>query len=201
MSPDRAVAAIIPAAGLSRRMGRNKLLLEVEGEPVIVRAVRRARAAGLDPVIVVLGHEADRVEVALHGLDCTTVHNVEFTRGKNTSVELGIAAVPPDVFAALVLLPDMPLVTSQMLELLVERHRATGSPLVVSRYGDVTAPPMLYDRSLFSEFAGSDGEACGKRILRAHRDEAVFVDWPEVALIDLDSPADYALIVGQSMAR
>ena len=95
----------------------------------------------------------------------------------------------------------MPLVTSQMLELLVERHRATGSPLVVSRYGDVTAPPMLYDRSLFSEFADSDGEACGKRILRAHRDEAVFVDWPEVVLIDLDSPADYELIVGPLAAR
>ncbi len=182
-------------------MGRNKLLLEVEGEPVIVRAVRRATAAGLNPVIVVLGHEADLVEAALHGLDCTTVHNVEFARGKNTSVELGIAMVPPDVSAALVLLPDMPLVTSQMLELLVERRRATRSPLVVSRYGDVAAPPILYDRWLFSEFDGSAGEACGKRILRTHRDEAVFVDWPEVALTDLDSPADYEMIVGQSMGR
>jgi molybdenum cofactor cytidylyltransferase len=181
-------------------MGRNKLLLEVEGEPVIVRAVRRAQAAGLNPVIVVLGHEAERVEAALDGLDCTTVHNLEFARGKNTSVELGIAMVPADASAALVLLPDMPLVTSQMFELLVERYRTTGSPLVVSRYGDVTAPPMLYDRSLFFEFDGSVGEACGKRILRTHREKAVFVDWPEVALTDLDSPADYELITGQSEA-
>ena len=62
------VAGVVLAAGASRRMGRNKMLLELEGEPLVRRAARRALEAGLTPVVVVLGHEADRARAALAGL-------------------------------------------------------------------------------------------------------------------------------------
>ncbi len=66
------------------------------------------------------------------------------------------------------------------------------APLVVSRYGDVTAPPLLFRRSLFAELLAWSGEGCGKAVVRRHLAEAVFVDWPTEALADVDTPEDLA---------
>ncbi len=193
MSSERSgpIAGVVLAAGNSTRMGRNKLLLELDGEPVIRRAVGRAIDAGLSPVIVVLGFEADRVREALSGLTYHEVINAEFEAGINSSVRLGIGAVPEPAIAAVVMLPDMPFVTTSMLETLMARYRASDAPLVISRYGDVNAPPMLHGRMLFPEFDGPDGEGCGKHVVRRHRDEAIVVEWNPAALTDLDVPEDY----------
>ena len=181
-------AAVVLAAGASTRMGRNKLLLEIDGEPLVARAARIAGQAGLDPVIVVLGHEAERVAAALSGVGCRKVVNREHALGQASSFRAGIAAVPADAPAAVVILADMPRVTAPMLEALVARWRETGAPLVVSDYGGVDAPPTLYDRSLFPEIAGSG--ACGRDHVRRHRGRAVAVTWPADRLADLDRPED-----------
>ncbi len=193
MSTERSgpIAGVVLAAGNSTRMGRNKLLLELNGEPVIRRAVGRAIDAGLSPVIVVLGFEADRVREALSGLTHHEVTNPEFEAGINGSVRLGIGAVPQPAIAAVVMLPDMPFVTTSMLETLMARYRESEAPLVISRYGDVNAPPMLHGRMLFPEFDGPDGEGCGKHVVRRHRGEAIIVEWKPAVLTDLDVPEDY----------
>lgn len=90
------VAAVVLAAGASVRMGRNKLLLTLGGETVVRRAARTAGAAGLDPVVVVTGHEHQAVEAALHGLPCRTVFNSEHALGQHTSVGAGVAALDAD---------------------------------------------------------------------------------------------------------
>ena len=193
MLPERAgpVAGVVLAAGASARMGRNKLLLDLGGESVVRRSVRCVLEAGLDPVLVVLGHEADRVRAELAGLPCVPVVNLAHARGMNTSLGAGIAAVPSGAIAAVVALPDMPLVTPAMVAELVRRYRGGTAPLVVSRYGETLAPPMLYDRALFGELTGLEGDGCGKRAARRHRAEAVVLPWPEAALADLDEEADY----------
>jgi len=192
MAPDRAgpIAALLLAAGASARMGQNKLLLRIGGESVIRRAVRRALDAGLEP-LVVLGHEEERVREELQGLPCRTVVNPDWPLGKSASVRAGIAAVPPEAVAAAVVLPDMPLVTAAMLAELASAYRAGRAPIVASRYGDVLAPPMLYDRALFGELAAMEGDGCGKHVVHLHRREAVVLDWPAEALADLDVPGDY----------
>jgi len=187
----RRVAGLVMAAGSSTRMGSNKLLFELGGESVVRRVVRSAIAARLDPVCVVLGHEADRVRHALHDLAYEEVVNDGYDRGINGSVQLGIRAVRDRVSAAIVLLADMPLVTTDMVTTMVDRYRATTSPLVISRYGDVRAPPTLYDHSLFPDFTDDHGEGCGRRIVKKHLSEAVALDWPAEILTDLDSPPDY----------
>lgn len=188
------VAGIVLAAGPSTRMGANKLLLLLEGETVLARAVRRGLAAGLDPVIVVLGHEAERAERALDGLSCRPVVNPDYARGMNSSARAGMAAVPPDAAAAVILLADMPLVTAEMIAATVERYRESDAPLVISEYGGVQAPPTLYDRSLFAEIGSPEGEGCGKKAVRRHRHEAAVLQWPAAALADLDRPEDYQRI-------
>jgi len=185
-----AVAGVVLAAGTSSRMGENKLFLRIGAESVLRRAVRTALAAGLDPVLVVLGHEAERARGELAGLGCTPVLNPDYLRGIHSSLRAGIAAVPEGIPAALVLLADMPFVTRHMLAAVVDRYRAGGAPLVVSHYEGVDAPPMLYDRSLFGELRALDGDGCGKRVVKRHRSEAAEVVWPASALGDLDLPGD-----------
>ncbi len=184
------VAGILLAAGASTRMGPNKLLLDLEGETLLHRAARRALAAGLDPVVTVLGHEAERARRALEGLACLPVVNPDPALGLNASLSAGVAALPADAAAAVVLLADMPLVDEGMIRAVVERHAASGAPLVVARYGEVTAPPALYARRLFPELQGGRGEGRGREVLRRHRAEAALVDFPASSLLDLDDPAD-----------
>jgi len=183
------VAGVLLAAGASTRMGSNKLLLELDGESLLRRAAMSALAAGLAPVVVVLGHEAARGEATLRGLACTTVLNPEFVLGQGSSLAVGLRALPAGAVAAVVLLADMPLVTASMIEALQARWRATGAPLVLSDYAGVLAPPALYTRALFGELC-SAGEAPGKQVLARHRAAALTVPCPAAALADVDRPGD-----------
>lgn len=186
------VAGVVLAAGTSTRMGRNKLFLELEGKPLVRHVVERASKAGFDPLLVVLGHEADLVQRALEGLPYRPVTNSEYERGVNSSLRAGIqAASGTPAGAAVVVLADMPFVTTEMMATLIDRYRRSHAPLVISDYGGVNAPPMLYDRSLFGELAVSEGQGCGKHVVKRHRHEAESVSWPASALTDLDEPADY----------
>lgn len=193
----RGIAGVVLAAGSSRRMGRNKLLLELEGEPLVRRVAGRAAAAGLDPILVVLGHEAARVEAALADLPHQAIENPDHERGVNASLRLGLSRVPSAARAAVVLLGDMPYVTTSMIRELVGCYEREAPRLVVSRYGEVSAPPTLYDASLFDEFTQLEGEGCGKQVVRRHWSEAAFLSWPEQALADLDHPEDYERVRAQ----
>src|SRR5262249_18632727 len=179
-------------------MGRNKLLLELGGEPVVARAVRGARDAGLDPVLLVVGRESERVRAAIPDLPVTTVVNPEPARGIHSSLRAGFEALAErrDVpAAAVVLLGDMPLASPAMVRRLVDGWRASRvHPLVISVYGDVVAPPILYGASLFAELRLLDDEGCGKRVVKRHRAAALEVHWPSWALADLDEPGDLARV-------
>lgn len=184
------VAAVVLAAGASKRMGRNKLLLDLGGESVVRRAARTALQAGLGPVVVVTGHEREAVEAELHGIGCSAVFNAEHAAGQHTSVGAGIGALGGDCRAAVVVLADMPYVTAAMLRAVADRYREAAPALVLSRYGDTIAPPMLYDRRLFGELTRMD-RRCGREVARRHRAEAVELEWPTGALRDLDRPEDH----------
>jgi molybdenum cofactor cytidylyltransferase len=186
---DARVAGVVLAAGSSSRLGTNKLLIDLGGETIVRRAARRALEAGLAPVIVVLGFEADRVAEALQGLDVVPVVNPDHAGGMHGSLQAGIGRVPADCEAAVVILADMPLVTSAMSAGLVARFRSGSEPLVISLYGDVQAPPTLYARALFPAL-GTAGEGGGRQVVRDHRDEAAAMEWPPALLADLDRPED-----------
>jgi molybdenum cofactor cytidylyltransferase len=192
--PERSgpVAGILLAAGTSSRMGSNKMLFELNGESVLRGAARRALAAGLSPLLVVLGHEAEKAARELDGLPCRTVVNPNYEQGINSSLKTGVLALPADVGAAMVMLADMPFVTAEMISSMIERYRMTEAPLVISDYEGINAPPMLYDRSLFADLLAMTGEGCGRQVVKRHREEAEVLLWPAAALADLDVPEDYA---------
>src|SRR5437016_12934809 len=189
------VAGVVLAAGASRRMGRNTRLVGLEGESLVRRAAGRALEAGLSPVVVVLGHEADRARAVLAGLPVEIALNPDFTGPTSASLHAALDVLGQDVDAAVVLLGDMVHVSEAALAELVRRAGTSAAPLVVSRYGDVTAPPLLFRRALFGELLAWTGEGCGKAVVQAHKHQALYVDRPVTLLTDVDTPADFAAAI------
>lgn len=185
------VAAIVLAAGSSRRMGTNKLLLPLEGEPLVRRSVRRCLAADFDRVVVVLGHESARVRAALDGLPCEIVENADHLRGVGTSIRAGVRSVADEADAVVMVLADMPYVTTDMLRTVTSWYRATRPPIVASEYGDVQAPPTLYDRALFARLLAIADDSGGKAVAHQLAALRITVAFPESARRDLDATADY----------
>jgi molybdenum cofactor cytidylyltransferase len=186
------IAGVVLAAGSSTRMGQNKLLLELGAESLVRRSVRAAIDAGLDSVVVVLGHEAARIQAELDGLSFVPIWNSRHAEGVGTSLKAGVTAAA-DAQAIVVVLADMPFVTPAMIGAVAARYRASRARLVVSRYGAIDAPPICYDRSLFGELLSEPGERCAKRVVRRHIDVATIMSWPEEALRDVDVDADYQI--------
>jgi len=202
VEPER-IAGVVLAAGRSTRMGCNKLMLELDGETLVRRAARIAEAGGLAPVVVVVGFEEGRVRDELRELRPTIVTNPAFAGPSSLSFHVGLRALPSDVDAAVVVLPDMVHVSRSMIRGLVSTAQggpgiaerspdaASPPPLVVSRYGGVTAPPILFRRKLFDELLAWTGEGCGRPVVRAHAAEAAYLDWPSATLDDVDTPDDW----------
>lgn len=180
-------------------MGRNKLLFDVSGEPLVRRTVRIAMAGGLDPILVVLGHQPEAIRAALASLACRFVANPRYAEGMNSSVCAGFGALPAGVAAGVVLLADMPLVDADMIAALLAQYRGGGAALILSDYAGVSAPPVLIDRSLFSALL-SEGKGCGKRLRRLHPELAATISWPAASLADLDAPEDYERLRAQLVA-
>lgn len=188
--------AVILAAGASSRMGRNKMLMDVHGVPMVRHAVQTVLDAGASQVVVVVGNDEARVREALRGVPCTFAVNPNYTGPTSTSLHAGLQALSADIDATIVLLADMVRVTPDMVRALITSLTTSDAPLAVSRYGDVLAPPLLFRRALWPELLAWHGEGCGKAVVKAHQHEALMHDWPETALRDVDTPDDYRDLVG-----
>jgi len=149
-------AAVVLAAGLSRRMmGRPKLLLPLEGRPVVRHAVERVLAAGIDAVVVVAGHEAPALADALAGLPVQIRQNSTPEAGQAGSIAIGIAALPATAEAALIALGDQPFVDDRIIPALLAARAETGKPIAAPRYRDGRGNPVLFGREVFGEFSRS----------------------------------------------
>ena len=190
------VGAVILAAGSSRRAGRiNKLLHDIEGEPMIRRVARTTIDSGVHTGVVVLGHEAERVREALRDLPVEFVVNDTHTEGMGTSIARGVDAISStDVDAAFIVLGDMPFLRVEDLERLLAAYRASPRHSIVvpeaghgpdRRLGN----PVLWPRRYFEELRRLRGDRGAKPILLAASETAVRVplDHPGV-LRDIDTP-------------
>jgi molybdenum cofactor cytidylyltransferase len=189
--PGRRLAALVLAAGRSTRMGGpNKLLAEIGGRPLARIAAEQALASQARPVIVVTGHQRERVEAALAGLDVTFVHNPDYADGISTSVKAGIAAVPADADGAIVCLGDMPQVDAKVIDrLLAAFDPEKGALVVVPTMDGKRGNPVVWSRRFFPELGALGGDV-GARHLIASYPEAV-AEVPvagRAVLVDVDTP-------------
>ena len=172
--PGTEAAAVVLAAGRSRRFGRaNKLLRPVAGTPMVRRVVETALESRARPVIVVTGHEADAIEAALAGLPLVLARNPDYGSGLASSLGVGIATVPADCAAALVLLGDMPHVQPATLAALVaalDPH--AGRTVAVPTFRGRRGNPVIWHRTHFSALMKLEGDR-GARALLATLGDAV----------------------------
>jgi molybdenum cofactor cytidylyltransferase len=187
------IAGIVLAAGRASRMGSNKLVAELDGEPIVRRTVRAVLASRARPVIVVTGHEADAVRGALAGLDVSFVHNPDFSEGMSTSLRVGIAAAGA-ADGALICLGDMPRLEAKHLDAVIDAYRA-GSPdeIVVPTCDRKRGNPVLWPQGYFAEIAALSGDVGARALLDRHAENLrpVAIDDPAI-LVDVDTPAALA---------
>ena len=186
------IAALLLAAGSSRRMGRPKLLLDWGGRPLIRRAVEQAQASRVDDVVVVAGPNRAEIERALAGTRARLVDNPDHLSGMASSLRAGLRALGPQVEAVVVLLGDQPFQGTEVVDRLIETYRASGRPIVVPVYAGRRGNPVLFDRSLFAELAEQQGDQGGRDVVRADPDRVATVSFDSERLqMDLDTWDDY----------
>ena len=186
----RRVAAIVLAAGRSTRMGGpNKLLADIGGRPMVRIVVDQVLASRARPVIVVTGHQRERVEAALSGLAVTFVHNANFADGLSTSLKAGISALPTQADGAVVCLGDMPHVDAALIDRLIgafdpERGALVVVPTIAGKRGN----PVVWSRRFFPDLASLDGNVGARHLIAGYQEAVVEVPTDKGALVDVDTP-------------
>ncbi len=187
------VSGILLAAGPSTRLGGGlpKQLLSFAGEPLVRRAARAALASRLAEVVVVLGHESERVRGVLAGLPVRLVDNPDYPAGQSTSVKAGLLAVDPAAVAALVLPCDQPFLTAEVIDALLAAYHRTGGPILLPACEGRRGSPVLFDRTLFPELAAITGDSGGRQLLPHHPHDIVEVPLASPdPLLDIDTRED-----------
>ena len=185
------VSAVVLAAGRSTRMGPvNKLLATFDGRVMVRAVVDELEGAGVRPIVVVTGHEANRVEPALAGADVRLVHNSDYRKGLSTSIRVGLAAVPESAQAAVICLGDMPLITSRHVDKLVAAFDpAEGREICVPVFEGKRGNPVLFARRFFAEIGAVRGDVGARHLIGEYEEYVCEVAMEDRAvLVDVDSP-------------
>lgn len=189
------IAAVLLAAGLSRRWGKdNKLLAAVNGAPMIARTAESILASSVRPVVVVVGHQAESVGTVLEGLDVSIRTATGYADGISASLKTGIAALPDDCDGALICLGDMPFIQPRTFDRIAAAFDpASGMRALIPAFRTRRGNPVLLGRALFPEVAKLAGDQGAKALF------AAIPQWiGELAvedrgvLADADSPAALA---------
>ena len=202
MKPAGAIAAILLAAGESRRMGSLKALLPWQGSTLLAHQMSSLRQAGVDQVVVVLGHEAGRLKPEVEGREGVIWRvNPDYWQGKTTSIKAGLNALNPGQQSAVIILNvDQPR-SAETIRHLLQQHREGGRSITIPGYRGKGGHPIVVDSSLLEELKSIDEESMGvKAVVRRHQEATLLVemDTPEV-LWDLNTPEEYqAAIRGES---
>lgn len=186
-------AAIILAAGRSKRLGKPKQLLYHKGKTLLEHAINAARGASVQSIILVLGSDFESI---INGIDTTGLHIIEngdWQAGIASSIVSGINAlydIAPLPDAAILMVCDQPFVTSSLLDQLLAAQRTTAKPIIASKYEDTIGIPALFHESFFLQLLGLKGDSGAKKIMQQYPDALAAVPFP-LGSIDIDTPDDY----------
>jgi molybdenum cofactor cytidylyltransferase len=188
------IAGVILASGDSSRYGRPKQLLDWFGEPFIVKVAKTALAAGLHPVVVVIGAVKDPIVKALQNLPVEIVENEAWQTGQSSSIRRALSVLGNRCGGALFLMSDMPQVTSTTIKQILAEHNSHGLPIFAPRIGGKRINPVLFDRAVFPDLSGISGDQGGRILFQKYP-----VGWvdlnDEEAGWDVDTPEDYQKLV------
>ena len=191
------IAAVVLAAGLARRMGRQKLLLEVDGQPIVRRSVEGV-LPHVEDALVVTGPGDTQIASALAGLRVRFVVNPHPEQGQGSSIASGIAALRSDTSAVFVALGDQPALPPLVAPSLMETFRRTGKAIVAPVYQGVQGTPVLFRADVFSELLALTGDAGARAVVQRDPTRVERVAFDLAMPPDIDTPEDYARLAARS---
>lgn len=194
-------SAIVPAAGMSTRMGsQNKLLLPINGKTLIERTVDTLIGSNIDETIVVVGHQGELVKAVLTGKDIVIVENPNYKEGMASSIRAGVAAARPGAGALLICLADQPLLEPADLNRIISAMvdaRACGKSIVVPFFKGQRGNPVILDAIYRNAMIDVVGDIGCKKIIKQHPDEVYALEMETDHVVrDVDTIEEYRALDG-----
>jgi molybdenum cofactor cytidylyltransferase len=199
----RKVAALILAAGQGRRMGGpHKVTATIDGKPMVRIVAEAAKASSAASVTVVTGHRPEKVAAALDGLELGIVHNPDYANGLSTSLRAGLAVLPETIEGVIVLLADMPRVTSEMIDRLIAAFNpGRGALIVVPTFEGKRGNPVVWSSRYFGDLGHIQGDTGGRHLIGQNADAVVEVELGPAVALDVDTPEALAAAGGRLPAE
>lgn len=195
----RHIGIILLAAGSSTRMGRSKQLLEIDGQPLLRRAVKVALDANVSNVVVVLGSNFEAHQKVITDLPVKIFHNQNWENGIGSSIKAGLAFLLneyPETEAVVISVCDQPMLSSEHIVKLVNGFQTSASHIIATAYAGTEGVPAIFDKSIFPSLLNLPEDQGAKIIIQKYKDSLQSVTYPDGA-IDLDTPHDYKKFIGQ----
>lgn len=194
------LSAVLLAAGLSSRMGQNKLLLSYRNKPLVTHAVDTLLASEIDEVVVVLGHEFEKVRAELNGKPVRLIQNFDYRDGLNTSVRTGVEAVSPKAHGIMIYLADQPLLEPGDVNRIVRafpRAKEVNKSIVVPFFEGQRGNPVLLDASFRGAILGIVGDVGCRGVIKRYPDKVYVVDMETDHVVrDVDNMDAYETLIG-----
>lgn len=195
---EKKIAGILLAAGTASRLGKTKQLLPFRGSTLLGRVMENAAASNLDELIVVLGHDADRIMQSHDFSGMKTVMNKDYSKGQGASLAKGLEAVSPSCAGALFLLADQPLVTPDMINCLIKAFQTSEAPLVIPFFRGRRGNPVLVARSLFPRLLSLSADTGARTLFDEYKTAILKVEFEtDAVLVDVDTVQDYEILLSR----
>lgn len=193
------VGIILLAAGMSARLGKPKQLLQYHGESLLQKQLKLTIETGVDPIIVVLGANADLLSKEIVHNQIEVVINPDYKEGMSTSIRCGLDALmkkAPATDCIILMVCDQPFVTAILLRNLIATHINTGKPIVTCGYQNTFGPPTLFHKTMFSELLKLNGDIGARKVIQQHFDKTEIVLFP-LGSVDIDTEEDYQKLLAR----
>jgi molybdenum cofactor cytidylyltransferase len=185
------IAGMVLGAGFARRMGRQKLLLELRGKPVVRWSVETV-LPHVGDLVVVTGQDDAGVRAALEGLAVRFAVNPRPQAGQGSSIGVGMAALKPWTAAVLIALGYQPRLPDGVIPALFQAREKTGKAIVTPVYRGTQGTPVLFSGEVFAELVALAGDAGARAVVQARPDRVARVEIDAPMPADVDTPEDYA---------
>jgi molybdenum cofactor cytidylyltransferase len=191
------ICAVVPAAGLSSRMGVQKLLLPFGGKSVIAHIVDQLHASTVDEIHVVVGHQAEHISAELSGRDVSIVKNPNYKSGMLSSIRCGLASLPEKCRTVLVVLGDQPSITTGLIDRMLQSFATTEKSILVPLYKGKRGHPILFSSHYRDEILTHYDDIGLRGLLHSHSDDIFELEVPTASVLcDMDYPEDYRRELG-----
>ena len=190
--------AIILAAGESKRMGANKLLLPYKKNYIINYVINYINKSQINHSLLVLGAFREDILKAIEGEQIDVCYNRNYQNGMLSSVQCGIRALPENTDAVMIFLGDQPTNNESVINTLIEEYHSCPKGIVVPVYEGKRGHPLLIDSKYFIEIFNLNPDIGLRELLQKHKDDIRLVKVNEAGILrDIDTPEDYRRLIGE----